>query len=77
MDISEGGLLLYLPEELQVGHKLNLFIFSGELKCIEAFVQIVWKGGRSRKNSDYRIGVKFVNISPDDVNKIMKILNYR
>jgi c-di-GMP-binding flagellar brake protein YcgR len=76
-DISEGGLLLYLPEEVQVGHRLNLFIFSGELKCIEAIVEVVWKEGRSRKNKDYPVGVKFVNISWDSVDKIKKILGYK
>jgi len=41
-DLSEGGLLLYLPEEMEVGQDLWVKLFMGterELKSIEARVR--------------------------------------
>ena len=74
MDISEGGLLLYFPEEIQVGQKLELFIFSGDLKCIEALVEVVWAENQPKKKGDHRAGVRFVNIPWDSLYKLKKIL---
>jgi c-di-GMP-binding flagellar brake protein YcgR len=79
IDVSEGGLLLHLPESLEIGQNLglNLFIDSGpELDSIEAFgqVEVVWKDIYLGKEGDYRIGVKFVDISPEDMDKLKNFL---
>ena len=80
IDISEGGLLLQLPEPLQVGQivGLTLFITPGpSLDAIEALaqVQVVWHNGHLRKDGLYRAGVKFVGISPEDMDKLKNLLN--
>ncbi len=77
-DISEGGLLLYLPDEMEAGQDLWLKLFLGmerELKPIEATVQVVWKdfyGGA--KNDFRRVGVRIVDISPEDMSKLENFL---
>jgi len=79
IDISEGGLLLQLPEPLEVGQVvgLTLFITSPSLDAIEALaqVQVVWHNGHLRKDGLYRAGVKFVGISPEDMDKLKNLLN--
>ncbi len=72
VNASEGGLLLHLPEELGVGQQLVLKLFfppSREVNVIETVVQVVWMDVRLRKDWawDYQTGVRFVNISPEDM----------
>jgi len=65
---SEGGLLVCLPEKMDIGHHLVLKLFfplhSG-LNIIEAVVRVVSMNIHLRKDWtwDYRIGVKFEDIS--------------
>jgi len=80
IDVSEGGLLLHFSEPLEIGQNLglNLFIDIGlDLDSIEALVQVevVWKDIYLGKDGDYRIGVRFVDISPEDLDKLKNFLN--
>jgi c-di-GMP-binding flagellar brake protein YcgR len=75
VDVGEGGLLLYLSESMEIGQvlRLTLFITSGpDLNSIEALVQVevVWKDIYFGKDRHYRIGVKFVGISAEDMGKL-------
>jgi c-di-GMP-binding flagellar brake protein YcgR len=77
-DISEGGLLLYLRDEMEVGQDLWLKLFVGterELKSIEATVQVVWKDFLGAEKDDFRrVGVKIVDISPEDMDELKNFL---
>jgi len=78
VNVSEGGLLLHLSEPIEIGQnlRLNLFIHSGpDLDSIEAVVQLVWKDIHVGKDGDYRTGVKFVDISAEDMDKLKSFLN--
>jgi len=78
INVSEGGLLLHLSEELEIGQnfRLKLSIDSGPgLNSIEALVQVLWKDTSLGKDGDHRIGVKFVDISPGDMDKLKNFLN--
>jgi c-di-GMP-binding flagellar brake protein YcgR len=74
LDASEGGLQILFPEQMDIGQnlKLKLFFSSGpELNAIEMLVQVVWMNtqlGEGEKH--YRSGVKFTNISPEDMTKL-------
>lgn len=74
LNASEGGLLVYLPEKMEVGQHLSLKLFfsSGfDFNTIETLVRVVWMDfhlGEDRE--DYRAGVKFVDISPGDMEKL-------
>jgi c-di-GMP-binding flagellar brake protein YcgR len=78
VDASEGGLLLYLPEQMEIGQNLKLklfFSFGTELKTIETLVQVVWMDIHLGKDwGDYRTGVEFVDISLDDLNMLKNFL---
>jgi len=76
---SEGGLLVYLPEEMEIGQHLALKLFSpsrSEFDIFETFVKVVWKDIHLRNNWtwDYRTGVKFVDTSPKHMDKLKSFL---
>ena len=77
-DISEGGLLFYISEEIEIGQNLRvkLFFDSGlKLITLQAQVKVVWKDFRMDKDGYYRIGVKFVDISSEAMEKLRSFLN--
>jgi len=77
-DASEGGLQILFPEQMDIGQnlKLKLFFSSGpELNAIEMLVQVVWMNtqlGEGEKH--YRSGVKFTNVSPEDMTKLKNFM---
>jgi c-di-GMP-binding flagellar brake protein YcgR len=76
---SEGGLLLYLPEPMEIGQQFKgkLFFSEGsEMNVIEMVVQVVWKDIQLREGGgDYRTGVKFVYISPQSLEKLKNFIS--
>ncbi len=75
---SEGGLLLYLPEKIEIGNylKLKLFFSTGsQLNTIETLVEVVWTDLHLGEDSgDYRTGVRFFEISEEDMSKLRAFL---
>ena len=78
-DISEGGVLLYLPEKIAIGQNIGvkIFIDTGfESKTIEAIGKAVWYDSHFGKKDYYhRSGVKFVDISAENIDELKNILN--
>ena len=78
INASEGGLLLYLPEKMEIGQYLRtkLFFTSGsELITTEMLVEVVWVDIHLEKDwGDYRTGVMFIDISPEDMTKLRNFL---
>lgn len=79
VNASEGGLLLYLPEPMEMGQylKVKLFFSEGsEMSVIEGLGQVVWKEIQLREGGgDYRTGVKFVDIPPQSLEKLKNFIN--
>ncbi len=74
---SEGGLMLFLSEKLEVGQNLKVKLyFTAEpgLDSIEALAQVVWTELPFVKDGDYRYGVKFLEITPGDMTRLKKFL---
>ena len=75
---SEGGLLLYLPEQMAIGQELRikLFFASGvEFSAIEMVAQVAWTDIHlGREWGDYRAGVKFIDIPSEDLEKLRNFL---
>lgn len=77
INISEGGLMLFITEKIEIGQNLKVKIFFGSslnLSFIEAQVEVVWRDIHWMSEEDYRIGVKFVDISSGDKDKLEKLL---
>jgi c-di-GMP-binding flagellar brake protein YcgR len=79
INASEGGLLLYLPERMKMGNHLRLRLFftmGSELNALETVVEVVWVDMHLEKDQgDYRTGVRFVEISTEDVGKLKNFLS--
>ena len=69
-NISEGGLLIYLPGEAVAGQYLRLKLFfslGSELNTIRMQAEVVWKDNLlSKEREYYPHGVRFVNIPSED-----------
>jgi c-di-GMP-binding flagellar brake protein YcgR len=74
LDASEGGLQILFPERVEIGQNLKLKLFfssESQLNTIEMLVQVVWVNTQSAEGErHYQSGVKFVNISPEDMSKL-------
>jgi c-di-GMP-binding flagellar brake protein YcgR len=75
---SEGGLLVYFSERVEVGQHLSLKLFfssMSEFNTIETLVEVVWVDVHLGEEwGDYRAGVKFVDISLGDLEKLIIFL---
>jgi len=78
INLSEGGLLVYLPEPMEIGQRLRMKLFfsaGSDLNAIEMATEVVWQDIHLGKEwGDYRFGLKFVDISLDDLNKLKDFL---
>lgn len=78
VDASEGGLQILLPEQMEIGQKLNmkLFVSSGsQLNSIEMLAEVVWINTQLAEGERlYRAGVRFINISREGMTKLKEFL---
>ncbi len=78
VNASDGGLLIYFPEQMEVGQHLHIklyFTSGSELNVVECTVEIVWIDLNMGKGwGDYRTGGKFIDISQEDLAKIKGFL---
>ena len=78
INVSGGGLLVYFPERMEIGQHLSLKLFfsSGpELKTVEALAEVVWIDiDMGKEWGDYRTGVRFLDISPENLDTLKSFL---
>jgi c-di-GMP-binding flagellar brake protein YcgR len=75
---SEGGLLLYLSEKLEVGQHLCVSLHLASEPgpdSLQALVQVVWVQFPFGKEGDHRYGVKFVDIPEGELIRLKKFLD--
>lgn len=73
-DLSPGGVMLNIPERLDVGQLIKLAIFvylDKTVETIEVNSQVVWVAGAG-KEGGFRSGVKFTDLSANDRHKLEK-----
>ena len=75
---SEGGLLVYLPERIEIGSllKIEIFYVGGlELNTIKAVVKVVWADLAARESwGEHRYGLQFESIDENDFNRLTTLL---
>jgi c-di-GMP-binding flagellar brake protein YcgR len=75
---SEGGLLVYLPERIEIGAflKIEIFYVRGlELDTIKVLARVVWSDLAARESwGEHRYGLQFQNIDDKDFNQLMNLL---
>ncbi len=78
LNASEGGILVYLPQKIEIGQLLKIKLFftlGSQLNSIEVLAEAVWMDIYLGKDwGDYRYGVKFIDISPEDLEQFKKFL---
>jgi hypothetical protein len=71
VNASESGLLTCLSEQVEVGQHLRIRLFfplSSGLNVVEMVTQVVWMESHPEKyRGDYRTGVRFIDVFPDDL----------
>jgi len=75
---SEGGLLVYLPERMEIGTLLKIELFyvkELELDTIKAVVKVVWSDMAARESwGEHRYGLKFEYIDEKDFSRLTALL---
>ena len=75
---SEGGVLVYLPERVELGVLLKIEILyakGSELDKVEAVGRVVWVDLAAKESSgDYRYGLQFQSITESDFDKLVTLL---
>jgi hypothetical protein len=77
MNASQGGLLLYFSEPLQIGQYIMLKLFlssDSTLSAIETITEVAWTEIHLDEGGAYRTGGRFVDTSPEDVSKMENFL---
>jgi hypothetical protein len=76
----EGGILIYVKDDLAVGTNLDIEIFPPEycgLQSIKATTQIVWTQLQGTNDEDgHEYGLKFIGIDTNNMSKLKKLLNH-
>jgi c-di-GMP-binding flagellar brake protein YcgR len=75
---SEGGLLVYLPERVEMGAllKIEIFYVRGlELDTIKAVAKVVWCDLAARESwGEHRYGLQFQSIDEKDFSRLTTLL---
>ncbi len=77
-NLSEGGLLIFVPEKLEVDQHLKIRVFltgGSQPRMIECIGAVAWIDLHLKEGwVEYRCGVRFVEISPADIIKLKTFL---
>ena len=75
---SGGGILVYLPERMEIGAalKIEIFYLKGlELGTVEAIAKVVWSDLANRGSpGEHRYGLEFQYIEEKDYNRMLALL---
>ncbi len=74
---SHGGLLVYLPELVPVGQPLRLIIYFSipTIQKVEMTAEVAWVDiPMGEKPSEYRAGLRFMEILPEDQERLTNFL---
>jgi len=78
VNTSEGGLLVYLPEAMEIGAVLKigiLFVKGFEQNVIQGIAKVVWSDLAAQKAwGEYRYGLEFQSFQEGDLQKLKTLL---
>jgi len=78
LNASQGGLMVCLQELFQRGQYISLKIFfssGANLFSIATKAEVMWADQKRGEDGTYRYGVKFVEISEEDLTKLKTFLD--
>jgi c-di-GMP-binding flagellar brake protein YcgR len=75
---SGGGVLVYLPERMEIGAvlKIEIFYLNGlELDAVKTIAKVVWSDLANRGSpGEHRYGLEFQYIDEKDYNRLLALL---
>jgi len=75
---SEGGLLVYLPQRMEMGTVLKIeiiYVQELEFNTIKAIAKVVWSDLASRESwGEYRYGLQFLEIEEEAFSRLLNLL---
>ncbi len=75
---SEGGLLVYLPQRIEIGTVLKieiLYVQGLEFSTVKAIAKVVWSDLASKVSwGEYRYGLQFIHIEDQDYTRLVNLL---
>ena len=75
---NKGGILVYLPERLEIGDLFRIKIFfpmDTVLSTIQAIAKVVWVDSATQKTAgEYRYGLQLQSFLKGDLNKFRELL---
>lgn len=75
---SEWGLLVYLPQRIEIGTVLKieiLYVQGLEFSTIKAIARVVWSDLASKVSwGEYRYGLQFIHIEEQDYTRLVNLL---
>ena len=75
---SEGGLLVYLPQRMEIGAvlKIEIFCIQGlELNMIKAIAKVAWANLATKESfNEYQYGLQFLYIEEKDFDRLLNLL---
>ena len=78
VDISEGGLLMHVPEKLVIGQNLKARLYydaSSGIDCVELLGEVIRSDRLGKSGKEYWCAVRFVNLSSEIMNNLRTLLD--
>jgi c-di-GMP-binding flagellar brake protein YcgR len=75
---SKGGILVYLPERLEIGDRLKVEVFfakASELSSLKGIAKVAWADLAADESwGEHRYGLQFQSIEKGDLDKLKGLL---
>ncbi len=78
VDISEGGLLMHVPEKLAIGQNLKVrlyYIASSGIERIELLGEVIRSDKLGKSGKEYRCAVRFGDLPNEITKKLWTLLD--
>jgi len=78
INICENGVLLCLPEKVNVGDRLRVeiyYYFEYDLATFEALGKVVWVKRLEDSEVEYRCALEFIELAPADSENLKRFLS--
>ena len=77
VNLSEGGVLVRTTEKIEEGTRVRVTVsidkFSDRFECVGV---VAWCYAAARSETDFYVGVRFVDLPPADMKKIKKLRSW-
>jgi Tfp pilus assembly protein PilZ len=74
-DISMGGVRVFTDDQHQVGERLELELFLPDAEAVTLDTEVMWIDALAKDApAKFEIGLRFIDLSPDDSKRLEQVL---